>query len=34
MATTVEDTRPRARAARSKLYVGLALTIAAIVLVG
>ena len=34
MATTIEDARPRARAARSKVYVGLALMIAAIVLVG
>jgi hypothetical protein len=34
MATVVQDARPRARAARSKLYVGLALMIAAVVLVG
>jgi len=34
MATVIEDARPRARAARSKIYVGLALMIAAIVLVG
>jgi hypothetical protein len=34
MATVIEHTRPRARAARSKIYVGLALMIAAIVLVG
>ncbi len=34
MATVAEHTRPRARAARSKTYVGLALMIAAIVLVG
>ena len=34
MAVVTEDARPRARAARSKIYVGLALMIAAIVLVG
>ena len=34
MATAIEDARPRARAARSKIYVGLALMIAAIVFVG
>src|SRR3954451_2895538 len=34
MAAVTEDTRPRARIARSKIYVGLALMIAAIVLVG
>ena len=34
MATVVEDTRPRARAGRGKIYVGLALMIAAIVSVG
>jgi hypothetical protein len=34
MATVTEDVRPRARAARSKFYVGLALMICAIVLVG
>ena len=34
MATVIEDARPRARAARSKIYVGLALMIAAIVFVG
>jgi hypothetical protein len=34
MATVTEDARPRARAARSKIYVGLALMISAIVLVG
>ena len=34
MAVVTEDARPRARAARGKIYVGLALMIAAIVLVG
>jgi len=34
MVTATEDARPRARAARSKVYVGLALMIAAIVFVG
>jgi len=34
MAAVTEDTRPRARIARSKVYAGLALMIAAIVLVG
>jgi hypothetical protein len=34
MATVIEDAPPRARAARSKIYVGLALMIAAIVLAG
>ena len=34
MATVAEDTRPRARSARGKTYVGLALMIAAIVLAG
>ena len=34
MATAIEDARPRARAARSKIYVSLALIIAAVVLVG
>jgi len=34
MAIVIEDARPRARAARSKIYVGLALMIAAIVFVG
>ena len=34
MATVTEDVRPRARAARSKIYVGLALMIAAIVFAG
>jgi hypothetical protein len=34
MATVTEDARPRLRVARSKIYVGLALMIAAIVFVG
>jgi hypothetical protein len=34
MATVIEDARPRARTGRSKIYVGLALMIAAIVFVG
>ena len=34
MASVAEDARPRARAARGKIYVGLALMIAAIVFVG
>jgi hypothetical protein len=34
MATVVQDARPRARAARSKIYFGLALMVAAIVFAG